>query len=134
MAGLTRLGRAAEVTELLDPGVLLPAPGQGAIALECRDADAALARAVEPLAHWPTARAVSAERTFLAALGGGCNVPLGAFAEASGAGGELWLRAFVARPDGSALLRGERRGSEPDALGRALAADLLALGAGELLR
>ncbi len=134
MAGLTRLGRAAEATEVLDPGVLLPAPGQGAIALECRDTDAAVARAVEPLAHRPTARAVSAERAFLAALGGGCNVPLGAFAEATGADGDLWLRAFVARPDGSAVLRADRRGTEPDALGRALAGELLALGAGELLR
>ncbi len=82
MAGLTRLGRAAEVTEALDPLQFVPAPGQGAIALECRHEDGALAAAVAPLDHPQTASAVGAERAFLAALGGGCNVPLGAHAQA----------------------------------------------------
>ena len=77
MAGLTRLGRAGEATEALDPRQFVPAPGQGAIALECRDDDAAVRDAVAPLDHAPTARAVAAERAFLEALGGGCNVPLG---------------------------------------------------------
>jgi hydroxymethylbilane synthase len=131
MAGLTRLGRAGEVTEALDPRQFVPAPGQGAIALECRDADAAVRKAVAPLDHPPSARAVSAERAFLAALGGGCNVPLGAHAFA--VDGELELVGFVAASEGPALLRGERRGSAPEALGRALAEDLLARGAGALL-
>ena len=131
MAGLTRLGRAGEVTEALDPRQFVPAPGQGAIALECRDADTAVREAVAPLDHAPSARAVSAERAFLAALGGGCNVPLGAHAFA--VDGELELVGFVAASEGPALLRGERRGSAPEALGRALAEDLLARGAGALL-
>ncbi len=132
IAGLIRLGRRDEVTEALDPATLLPAPGQGAIALECRDEDTAVAGAVAPLGHAATAHAVTAERAFLAALGGGCNVPLGAYAEADGAAG-LWLRALVARPDGSAVVRGERRGEAPEPLGRALAEDLLARGAGDLI-
>jgi hydroxymethylbilane synthase len=131
MAGLTRLGRAGEVTEPLDPRQFVPAPGQGAIALECRDADTAVREAVAPLDHAPSARAVGAERAFLAALGGGCNVPLGAHAFA--VDGELELVGFVAASDGPALLRGERHGSAPEALGRALAEDLLARGAGALL-
>lgn len=131
MAGLTRLGRAHEVSEALDADTLLPAPGQGAIALECRRDDARVAAAALALHHAPTAAAVSAERAFLARLGGGCNVPLGAFAEPDGEG--LRLRALVARVDGSAIVRGERRGTEPLELGRALAEELLARGAGELL-
>ena len=132
MAGLTRLGRAHEVTQALEPEVLLPAPGQGAIALECRADDAAVSAAVAPLHHVATADAVQAERAFLARLGGGCNVPLGAFAEREPGGGQR-LRAFVARVDGSAVLRGERRGADPEALGRELAEDLLARGAMEVL-
>jgi hydroxymethylbilane synthase len=131
MAGLTRLGRAAEVTEVLDPGVMLPAPGQGAIALECRQDDLALATAVRPLHHEATARAVRAERALLAGLGGGCNVPLGAFATEQDGG--LLLSAFVARLDGSELLRDERRGHDPDSLGQGLAEALLARGAAALM-
>jgi len=131
MAGLTRLGRAGEVTEALDPRVFVPAPGQGAIALECRADDVAVRAAAAALDHAPTARAVTAERAFLAALGGGCNVPLGA--HAFHARPELELVGFVAAPDGSACLRGATRGSDPVAVGRALAEELLARGAGPLL-
>jgi hydroxymethylbilane synthase len=131
MAGLTRLGRAGEVTEALDPRLFVPAPGQGAIALECRDADASVRDAVAPLDHAPTARAVAAERAVRAALGGGCNVPLGAHAIA--AVGDLELVAFVAAVDGPGLLRAERRGSDAEALGRALAEDLRRRGADSLL-
>ncbi len=127
VAGLTRLGRAAEITEALDPEVLLPAPGQGVVALECRALDERIVAAVAPLQHEPTARAVTAERRFLAALGGGCNVPLGALAEADGAG--VRLRAFVGREDGSAWLRGEGQGSDPEGVARAVAEDLLSRGA-----
>lgn len=131
MAGLVRLGRADRVTQALDPRAFVPAPGQGTIALECRGDDGAIREAVAPLHHEPTARAVTAERTFLATLGGGCNVPLGAHATARGEG--LDLVGFVARVDGSALLRAERSGDDPVDLGRALAQDLLDRGAGELL-
>lgn len=131
MAGLTRLGRAGEATEALDPRVFVPAPGQGAIALECRDADAAVREATLPLHHAETARAVAAERAFLAALGGGCTVPLGAHAAPAGA--ELELVAFVASEDGQKLLRGERRGADPERLGRAVADELVARGARALI-
>jgi len=131
MAGLTRLGRQDEVTEALDPRAFVPAPGQGAIALECRDGDASVRAAVAPLDHPQTARAVAAERAFLAALGGGCNVPLGAHAFA--AGHDLELVGFVAAADGSAFLRGEVRGGEPSETGRRLAAQLVDKGATALL-
>lgn len=131
MAGLTRLGRAGDVTEALDPAVFIPAPGQGAIALECRGDDPAVAAAVAPLDHVPTAAAVSAERAFLAALGGGCNVPLGAHARKGGDG--LRLSAFVARPDGADMMRGEKIGSDAAALGRSLAEEFLARGAAKIL-
>lgn len=130
MAGLTRLGLLAEVTEPLAAELLLPAPGQGAIAIECRQDDPDTAAAVASLHHPATHAAITAERSFLAALGGGCNVPLGAFAQGEG---ELWLRVFVAREDGSRILRGERRGADAAGLGRALAEELLAQGASELL-
>lgn len=130
-AGITRLGRAAEITERLEPSVVLPAPGQGAIALECRDGDAAIAASVAPLADPATTEAVIAERALLAALGGGCNVPLGAFAVRDGAA--LWLRALVARVDGTVLVRAEGRGGAPEALGRQVADELLRRGAGALL-
>jgi hydroxymethylbilane synthase len=131
MAGLTRLGRADEVTERLDPWAFLPAPGQGVMALECRSGDGDVLAAARALHHPETERAVTAERTFLGVLGGGCNVPLGAYAVAEGGG--LRLAGFVARPDGSVLLRAEANGVEPQALGRAVADDLKARGAASLL-
>jgi hydroxymethylbilane synthase len=132
LAGLVRLGRMGEVTQVLDPDAFVPAPGQGAIALECREEDADVRAAAGVLHHEATGRAVGAERTFLAALEGGCNVPLGAHASPAGAG--LRLRAIVARPDGSSVLRAEDSGNDPEALGRRVAADLLARGAWQLVR
>jgi hydroxymethylbilane synthase len=131
MAGLARLGHLPVAAEALDPLAFVPAPGQGAIALESRRGDEAVLSAVAPLDHTPTARAVTAERAFLEALGGGCNVPLGAHAWTAGDG--LELVGFVAAADGSCLLRGDARGPEPAALGRALARDLLERGAAPLL-
>jgi len=120
MAGLSRLGRAAEATEALDPERFVPAPGQGAIALETREGDARLRAAAGPLHHEATARAVRAERAFLAALGGGCNVPLGALARETPAG--LRLVAFLAEADGRTFARAEGTGGEPEELGRRVAA------------
>ena len=131
MAGLVRLGRADEVTEPLDPRRFIPAPGQGAIALECRADDAAVREAVASLDHPSTKRRVTAERAFLAALGGGCNVPLGAHAFEDGE--SLELIGLVARIDGSEVLRGESRGAEAEEVGRSLAEELLSRGAGPLL-
>jgi hydroxymethylbilane synthase len=120
------------VTEALDPAVFVPAPGQGAIAIECRDRDEDAAAAIRPLQHDPTEAAVGAERTFLACLGGGCNVPLGAHAVVTPAG-TLRLTAFVARPDGLDLLRGEATGHDPKKLGERLAEEMRAHGADRLL-
>ena len=131
MAGLVRLGRVDEVTEPLDPRRFIPAPGQGAIALECRADDAAVREAAAPLDHPSTARRVAAERSFLEALGGGCNVPLGAHAFEDGAG--LELIGLVARVDGSEVLRGESRGTDAAEVGSTLAEELLSRGAGPLL-
>jgi hydroxymethylbilane synthase len=127
MAGLARLGRASEAAEALDPAVFVPAPGQGAIVLECREGDRETAEVAARLHHEPTARAVSAERVFLAALGGGCNVPLGAHAQVEG--GRLSLRAFVASEADGGLLRGQAAGDEPAGLARGLADDFVARGA-----
>jgi hydroxymethylbilane synthase len=131
MAGLVRLGRVDDVTEPLDPRRFIPAPGQGAIALECRADDAAVREAVAPLDHPSTARRVAAERSFLEALGGGCNVPLGAHAFEDGAG--LELIGLVARVDGSEVLRGQSRGTDAAEVGSTLAEELLSRGAGPLL-
>ncbi|HVO11042.1 MAG TPA: hydroxymethylbilane synthase [Vicinamibacteria bacterium] len=131
MAGLTRLERSAEVTEALDPRAFVPAPGQGAIALECRQDDGQVRAAAAALDHAATARAVAAERAFLAELGGGCNVPLGAHAFAAGA--ELELVGFVAATDGGTMLRGEARGSDAVATGQRLARELVSRGASRLL-
>lgn len=120
VAGLSRLGRAHEVTEALDPDRFVPAPGQGAVALEHREGDLAIEEAARPLHHEATARAVRAERAYLAALGGGCNVPLGAFARE--APGGLRLVAFLADADGSRLVGAEDTGREPEDLGRRVAA------------
>ena len=132
VAGLERLGRRGEVTEVLEPDVFLPAPGQGAIALECREDDGPVASSVAPLNDPQTSRAVAAERALLAGLQGGCNVPLGAYAvEEDGA---LRLTAFVSRADGSGLLRGQARDVDPLRAGASLAEQLLARGARELMQ
>jgi hydroxymethylbilane synthase len=131
LAGLVRLGRDGEVTEVLDPEAMLPAPGQGAIALQCRQDDRSTRHAAASFHHEPTARAVAAERSLLGALEAGCNVPLGALAVETSGG--LRLTALVAREDGSEVLRHEAVGADPLALGRAVAAALLARGAAALL-
>jgi hydroxymethylbilane synthase len=132
MAGLERLGRTSEVTQALDPRAFTPAVGQGAIALECREDDGATREVAALLNHEASAQAIAAERALLAALEGGCNVPLGAHATREG--GALHLRAFVARPDGSALLRAEGRGDDPEGLGRQVAGELIERGARQLVR
>lgn len=132
-AGLKRLGLEDRITALLSPEESLPAVGQGALALECR-ADRSDVRAwLEPLHHAATAACVAAERSFSRALAGSCNVPLGGYAELSGA--RLRLRGFVATPDGTRIVSGEAQGpvDAPDALGQTLAAKLRKQGAAEIL-
>ncbi len=133
LAGLARLGRASEVTEVLPFDVMLPAPGQGALAIEIREDNAAAAELVALVAHAPTTTAVTAERALLQALGGGCSLPLGALARLDG--DALSLRAVLLSLDGATACRAERTGpaAEPDALARALADDLRRDGADAIL-
>jgi hydroxymethylbilane synthase len=137
-AGLARLGRLDEATQLLGPDVMLPAPGQGALAIECRSADvepgARLRHLLAPLNDPSSWAAVVAERSLLAALEAGCTAPVGAFAEVDGAL-NLHLVAVVVSVDGVTAIRGSAQGAATDAegIGRRLAADLLARGAGALI-
>jgi hydroxymethylbilane synthase len=137
-AGLARLGRLDEATELLAPEVMLPAPGQGALAIECRAADVEpggrLRELLVSLNDFASRAAVVAERALLAALEAGCTAPVGAFAEVDG-GLNLHLVAAVVSVDGVTAIRGSAHGAATDAegIGRRLAADLLARGAGALI-
>jgi hydroxymethylbilane synthase len=136
-AGLSRLGRLDAITETLDPLQVLPAPAQGALAVECRVSDA-LTRELVGRLEDPSARAcVIAERSTLAALEAGCSAPVAAYAEIAEGdfGPELFLRASVTAIDGSDAVRGSVAGPLPEAaaLGRALAAELLDRGAAELM-
>jgi hydroxymethylbilane synthase len=137
-AGLRRVGRADEVTEIIDPLQMLPAPGQGALAVECRDDDPELAELLRAALDDPGTRvAVSAERSLLAALEAGCTAPVGALAEvALGEGGEeIWMRAVAAAVDGTQIVKMSTTGAvdDPVGLGTTLAQDMLAGGARALL-
>lgn len=137
-AGLARIGRLEEVTEVLDPLQMLPAPGQGALALECRaaSADAGLARQLAELDHPATRAATTAERVVLATLEGGCSAPVGALADVVEGedGEELWLRAVALSTDGALSVRRSATGDVADAagLGERLAKEMLADGAADL--
>lgn len=136
-AGLLRLGREDEATEVLDPIQVLPAPGQGALAVECRVDDLTTAGLLGQLDHADTRAAVTAERRLLAELEAGCSAPVGALAEVvSGDDGEeLWLRAVVGDLTGARSIRMSTTGSLADAaaVGERLAAELLAEGAATLV-
>jgi hydroxymethylbilane synthase len=135
-AGLARLGRLDEATEVLDPLQVLPAPGQGALAVECRSSDAQLVaeRAERDDDH--ARAAVTAERSVLATLEGGCAAPIGALAEVVEGedGNEIWIRAVALSPDGALSVRMSATGAPADAagVGRRLASEMLADGAARL--
>jgi hydroxymethylbilane synthase len=135
-AGLARLDRLDAVTETLDPLLVLPAPAQGALAVECRASDGELISRLAALDHADSRSAVTAERALLAALEAGCTAPVGGLAViAEGDDGpELFLRGSVTAADGSDAVRLSATGpvTEAAAIGRRLAADLLADGADEL--
>jgi hydroxymethylbilane synthase len=132
-AGLRRLGLDHRITEALEPAVMAPAVGQGALAIETRAGDRETIEAVGRLEHAETRSAVEAERALLEALGGGCQVPLGAHARVID--GDIRLMAAVVAPDGSKVIRAERSGpaADPIALGRRTAETLLEGGAAELI-
>jgi hydroxymethylbilane synthase len=132
-AGLDRLGLSERIDERIDAGVLLPAVAQGALAIETL-AGGSLARELATLDDAATSCAVRAERAFLAALGGDCNVPLAGFAETC-APAALSLRGLVSDTEGRRIARAERRGAEtaPEALGAEVAEALRASGGREIL-
>ena len=133
VAGLNRLGLSDRVRWALPPEISLPAVGQGAGGVECRLDDARTRALLQPLNHDETAIRVKAERAMNTRLEGGCQVPIGSYAELIN--GELWLRGLVGAPDGSTMIRGERRGQPEDALkmGISLAEELLDNGARAIL-
>jgi hydroxymethylbilane synthase len=132
-AGLSRLGLEARIRARLPAETMLPAVGQGALAIEARADRADVAAWMAPLDHPASRAAVLAERALSRALAGSCEVPLAAFAEPEGE--RLMLRALVGLPDGSRVLRAERSGllAAPEPLGEQVAQDLIALGAEGLL-
>jgi hydroxymethylbilane synthase len=141
-AGLSRLGRLGAVTETLDPLQVLPAPAQGALAVECRADDERTRQVLAALDDAATRACVVAERTTLAALEAGCSAPVAAYAVLADGGSsegedgaELFLRASVTALDGSDGVRGSTTGppTEAERLGRELAAELLDRGAAELM-
>lgn len=133
VAGLARLGLQGRITQVFSFEQILPAPGQGAIALEAREDDSPTLRLTQSLNHWPTWWSVMAERSFLRSLGGGCRIPIAAYAQVLD--GRLTLYGLVITPDGQASVRGqiEGRPEEAEGLGAALAQHLLAQGARRLL-
>ena len=132
-AGLARLGRAHEATEILDPALMLPAPAQGALAVECR-ADDPVHNILSTLDDAAARAAVDAERALLATLEAGCSAPVAGLAEATG-DGQIHLRGAVLSPDGRVVVRLSRTGTLADAAatGRQLAEDLLRAGADTVL-
>ncbi|GAA1718965.1 hydroxymethylbilane synthase [Kribbella sp. NPDC056951] len=126
-AGLSRLGRLAEVTETLDPIQVLPAPGQGALGIECRADDTEVLAALAPLEDPATRAAVTAERQMMATLEAGCSAPVGALAEVVEGedGPELWLRGALGQDDGVRRLSANGPVDDPVSLGIALANELL---------
>ncbi|RNL62273.1 hydroxymethylbilane synthase [Nocardioides marmoriginsengisoli] len=137
-AGLARLGRAGEITETIDPIQVLPAPGQGALAIECRASDTELVAALAAALDDPHTRAaVECERMVLAELEAGCSAPVGALAEVVEGedGAELWIRAVASSLDGALSVRLSASGpyDDPIGLGRKLAAEMIADGAHTLL-
>ncbi len=132
-AGLIRLELKDRIKHQIDSTQSLPAGGQGAVGIECRMDDLETQDLLAPLNHDETAARVIAERAMNKRLEGGCQVPIGCYAELDG--DQLWLRGLVGRPDGTLVLRDEIRGHKEsaEALGIELAEKLLAAGAGEIL-
>ncbi|THF65986.1 hydroxymethylbilane synthase [Pseudothauera nasutitermitis] len=132
-AGLKRLGLGERIRAVLPSEVSLPAAGQGALGIECLASRPEVAAWLAPLNDPDTSACVRAERTVARALAGSCEVPLGAYAEIRA--GRLWLRGFVALPDGSRMVRAELEGdpAQAEALGKQLADELRAQGAEDIL-
>lgn len=123
-AALVRLGRSDRMAEALDPSTMVPQVAQGALAVECRASDARTRELLGGIDHEPSRRAVEAERAFLRELGGGCDVPCAAHAVVD-ADRNLTMEALLASLDGHVVLRSRATGADPDAVGRAVAREIL---------
>ncbi|HEX5638087.1 MAG TPA: hydroxymethylbilane synthase [Gammaproteobacteria bacterium] len=134
-AGLIRLGFADRIRSHIPAEQSLPAIGQGAVGIECREHDHRILALLAPLNHPPTHTRLTAERAMNHRLNGGCQVPIAGYAELV-APDQIWLRGLVGRPDGSQVVRNEIRGPAKDAatLGNTLAENLLAQGAETILK
>ena len=132
-AGILRLGRKSEISAYLSPEECVPDVGQGALAVQVREADSELVQLVEAIDHSPTSVAVRAERSFLARLGGGCTLPTAAYAELER--DTLNIIAMVAVPDGSEIVRlsDSYSADDPVAAGKSVASALLEAGAARIL-
>lgn len=130
-AGLSRGGYGERATQLFDASVFMPAPAQGALAVECRSGDAETRAAIDALADADATAQATAERQVLAALEAGCTAPVAAYATVDG--GEITLRAGVFALDGSTQLTETARGTDPVSLGRSVAAALLERGAAQIM-
>jgi hydroxymethylbilane synthase len=132
-AGLTRLGLESHVTQWLPLDVMLPAPGQGALAVQCRADDEDTHSLLSALEHASTRSAVTAERQFLLGLGGGCAVPVAAYADVNRETLDINLTGLVASIDGKKLIKVTGESSDPKELGRQLAEEAIAQGANKIL-
>jgi hydroxymethylbilane synthase len=131
-AGLARLGMQSHITETFPLDVMLPAPGQGALAVQCRADDDKTIKLLAAIHHPITAAAVDAERAFLSGLGGGCSLPVGAFAQKNN--GQIILTGAVISADGKHAIRLSAVDKDPHQLGERLAGLVLERGAADLLR
>lgn len=130
-AGLNRLGKTELIKQVIPADIMCPAAGQGALGIEIREGDAKTRELLAFLNDSNARAATTCERALLNSLGGGCQVPIGAFAEMKN--GQLHLESIVADPDGSKLLRDSREGSDPERLGNDAGAALLARGGDKIL-
>lgn len=131
---MKRLGLADRIRHSLSAEISLPAVGQGALGLECRSNDSALLKLIEPLQHQETSNCVRAERAFNAYLEGGCQVPIAGYATLRN--DQIQIEGRVGSVDGKVILKAQRVGAieQAEQLGEQLAQDLLAQGAGDLLK
>ena len=132
-AGLQRLGINHAPQSLIPLKVMLPAPGQGALAVQCRTGAEEAATRLEAVDDRAARQETTAERTFLSALGGGCASPIGAFARTN-TNNQITMQGMVASPDGDRVIRVEGAGTDPETLGTRLAQQALEHGAAEVLR
>jgi hydroxymethylbilane synthase len=124
VAALDRLGRTSDVTDVLPPGLMVPQVGQGALAIECRAGDDATRATLAAIEHAPSRKAVDAERAWLREVGGGCDLPVGAYATVAD-DGRVTLTAMIGTPDGRIVMRDTDSDDDPLELGRRLARHLL---------